>query len=86
MKLNINTTYSFEEITIFKWYAFQVVFEAQKNIGLRNDIAIDDIGLTNGSCVEGVYPEPTPVPPPTTLPPQPSMSLTVFSNSFVVLI
>ncbi|KAK1169576.1 enteropeptidase [Acipenser oxyrinchus oxyrinchus] len=69
---NYGDSWHYGQITLNETADFTVVFEAQKNIGLRNDIAIDDIGLTNGSCVEGVYPEPTPVPPPTTLPPQPT--------------
>uniref|UniRef100_A0A8B9J7Z0 Transmembrane serine protease 15 n=1 Tax=Astyanax mexicanus TaxID=7994 RepID=A0A8B9J7Z0_ASTMX len=43
-----------------------IVFEARKNGGLRNDIALDDVTLTSGPCRENPYPEPTPVPLPTT--------------------
>lgn len=48
----------------------QVVFEALKKGGMRNDIALDDIALTSGPCGPDP-PEPTNVPPPTTAPPIP---------------
>ncbi|XP_062402503.1 enteropeptidase [Sardina pilchardus] len=47
-----------------------VVFEAWKRTSRGNDIALDDISLSNGIC-EGGPPEPTPVPTPTTPPPIP---------------
>lgn len=49
----------------------QVVFEALKMGGLRNDIALDDIALIAGACGPAP-PEPTNVPPPTTARPIPS--------------
>uniref|UniRef100_A0A8C9RVS8 Transmembrane serine protease 15 n=1 Tax=Scleropages formosus TaxID=113540 RepID=A0A8C9RVS8_SCLFO len=45
-----------------------VVFEARKKGGVKNDIALDDIGLERGPCVGGVHPEPTLIPGPTTPP------------------
>lgn len=48
----------------------QVVFEALKKGGLRNDIALDDIQLTSEPCGPAP-PDPTKVPPPTTTPPIP---------------
>lgn len=52
----------------------QVVFEAQKKGGMKNDIALDDISLTNGPCGADP-PDPTVVPTPTTPPPIPRMLL-----------
>lgn len=49
----------------------QVVFEAVKKRGMRNDIALDDIRLTSGPCGPAP-PDPTQVPPPPTTPPIPS--------------
>ncbi|XP_072518296.1 enteropeptidase [Salminus brasiliensis] len=46
-----------------------IVFEARKNGGLRNDVALDDFSLTSGPCAESPFPEPTVVPLPTTPPP-----------------
>lgn len=48
----------------------QIVFEAQKNSGILNDIALDDITLTSLPCGPSP-PEPTNVPPPTTPAPIP---------------
>lgn len=59
----------------------QVVFEALKNGGLFNDIALDDITLTSGPCGPDP-PEPTNVPPPTTVPPMPGYLATT-SNVFM---
>ncbi|KAJ3589190.1 hypothetical protein NHX12_010037, partial [Muraenolepis orangiensis] len=49
------------------WNLGQVVFEALKRGGMRNNIALDDITLTSAPCGEAP-PEPTIVPPPTTPP------------------
>ncbi|XP_076607124.1 enteropeptidase [Chaetodon auriga] len=48
-----------------------VVFEALKNGGMWNDIALDDITLTSDACGP-TPPEPTNVPPPTPVPPIPA--------------
>ncbi|XP_034746786.1 enteropeptidase-like [Etheostoma cragini] len=48
-----------------------VVFEALKNGGMLNDIALDDITLTSEPCGPAP-PDPTNVPPPTTPPPIPA--------------
>uniref|UniRef100_A0A3B4AZ75 Transmembrane serine protease 15 n=1 Tax=Periophthalmus magnuspinnatus TaxID=409849 RepID=A0A3B4AZ75_9GOBI len=50
---------------------FQVAFEAQKNGGMLNDIALDDITFTSLPCGPAP-PEPTNVPPPTTPAPLPA--------------
>ncbi|KAK6305577.1 hypothetical protein J4Q44_G00243570 [Coregonus suidteri] len=43
----------------FKSLAFDtehlVVFEAQKKVGMKNDIALDDISLTRGPCLWTVH-------------------------------
>lgn len=51
----------------------QVQFEAVKNGGMWNDIALDDITLKSDICGPAP-PEPTNVPPPTTMPPIPGGS------------
>ncbi|XP_036379703.1 enteropeptidase [Megalops cyprinoides] len=69
---NYGDHWNYGQATLNDTMDLMVVFEAKKRRGIRNDIALDDIGLTHGPCVEGVYPEPTPVPIPTTPPPIPS--------------
>ena len=59
------------EGNVFCYIIFQVAFEALKRPGW-DDIALDDIGLTNGGCRENVYPEPTLVPTTPTTPLLPS--------------
>ncbi|KAJ8347859.1 hypothetical protein SKAU_G00264480 [Synaphobranchus kaupii] len=68
---NYGDQWNYGQATLNDTADLTVVFEAEKNRGIRNDIALDDISLTNGPCVEGVYPDPTPVPTPTTPPPIP---------------
>ncbi|KAK7924991.1 hypothetical protein WMY93_007301 [Mugilogobius chulae] len=53
------------------WNHTQVAFEAQKQSGMLNDIALDDITLTSSPCGPAP-PEPTNVPPPTTPTPLPA--------------
>lgn len=52
----------------------QVLFEALKKGGMRNDIALDDIALISEPCGPAP-PEPTNVPPPATTPPIPGVVL-----------
>ncbi|XP_061105321.1 enteropeptidase [Conger conger] len=68
---NYGDQWNYGQATLNDTADLTVVFEAQKKGGLKNDIALDDISLTNGPCEEGVYPDPTPVPIPTTPPPIP---------------
>jgi len=53
------------------FHEFQVIFDAFKRSG-PSDIALDDIGLTNGKCNESIYVEPTVIPAATTAPSVPS--------------
>uniref|UniRef100_A0A4W4EDD0 Transmembrane serine protease 15 n=1 Tax=Electrophorus electricus TaxID=8005 RepID=A0A4W4EDD0_ELEEL len=64
---NYGDNWNYGQITI----NHTVVFEAQKNGGLRNNIALDDISMTSGPCGEGV-PGPTTDPHITIPPPTPS--------------
>ncbi|KAI4889773.1 hypothetical protein NFI96_017910 [Prochilodus magdalenae] len=69
---NYGDNWNYAQITINNTADQTIVFEASKNTGMRNDIALDDISMTPGPCGESPYPEPTPVPLPTvppTIPP-----------------
>ncbi|KAG9266194.1 enteropeptidase [Astyanax mexicanus] len=63
---NYGDNWNYGQITLNSTADQTIVFEARKNRGLRNDIALDDVTLTSGPCRENPYPEPTPVPLPTT--------------------
>uniref|UniRef100_UPI00398F2A95 enteropeptidase n=1 Tax=Pristiophorus japonicus TaxID=55135 RepID=UPI00398F2A95 len=69
---NYGNQWNYGQLTINATAAVRVVFEAIKNIGMLTDIALDDISLTNGTCGESGYPEPTAKPKPTTPPPGPT--------------
>ncbi|MBN3306176.1 ENTK Enteropeptidase, partial [Amia calva] len=69
---NYGDDWHYGQVTLNDTSGSIIVFEAQKSRGLRNDIALDDIRLSNGPCVDGVHPEPTLVPTPTTPPAQPT--------------
>ena len=66
--------------TVLSCGFLQVVFEAQKRGGTRNDIALDDISMTPGPC-DGDPVEPTVVPTPTAPPPVPCMKLPTPPNA-----
>ncbi|XP_066502418.1 enteropeptidase [Hoplias malabaricus] len=66
---NYGDNWNYGQITVNTTDEQRIVFEARKNGGLRNDVALDDIVMKSGACGEHPYPEPTPVPPPTTPPP-----------------
>ncbi|KAK1788538.1 hypothetical protein P4O66_016960, partial [Electrophorus voltai] len=68
---NYGDNWNYGQITINHTADHMVVFEAQKNGGLRNNIALDDISMTSGPCGEGV-PGPTTDPHTTIPPPTPS--------------
>ncbi|KAJ0061870.1 hypothetical protein NL108_013393, partial [Boleophthalmus pectinirostris] len=59
------------QVQLHNYSHTQVVFEAQKNGGRLNDIALDDITFTSQPCGPAP-PEPTNVPPPTTPAPLPA--------------
>ncbi|XP_017259526.1 enteropeptidase isoform X1 [Kryptolebias marmoratus] len=68
---NYGDTWNYGQVTLNLTSEATVIFEAQKKGGMRNDIALDDITLTPDAC-DPAPPEPTNVPPPTTLPPIPA--------------
>ncbi|XP_061596462.1 enteropeptidase [Cololabis saira] len=68
---NYGDNWNYGQVTLNLTSEATVVFEAQKEGGMRNDVALDDITLTAGSCGPAP-PEPTNVPPPTTTPPIPA--------------
>ncbi|XP_029375546.1 enteropeptidase [Echeneis naucrates] len=68
---NYGDSWNYGQVTLNLTTETKVVFEALKNEGLRNDIALDDITLTSGSCGPAP-PEPTKVPLPTTMAPLPA--------------
>uniref|UniRef100_A0A8C7L144 Transmembrane serine protease 15 n=1 Tax=Oncorhynchus kisutch TaxID=8019 RepID=A0A8C7L144_ONCKI len=67
---NYGDNWNFGQVTLNSTADATVVFEAQKKGGMKNDIALDDISLTNGPCGADP-PDPTMVPTPTTPPPIP---------------
>ncbi|KAM6447212.1 enteropeptidase isoform 10-T10 [Liasis olivaceus] len=58
---NYGNNWNYGQITLKETTKFKVAFEALKKPGWDN-IAIDDIGLSDGLCTENTYPEPTLVP------------------------
>ncbi|XP_049447903.1 enteropeptidase [Epinephelus fuscoguttatus] len=68
---NYGNNWNYGQVTLNLTMETTVVFEALKKGGLRNDIALDDITLTSEPCGPAP-PEPTNVPPPTTMPPIPA--------------
>ncbi|XP_063161542.1 enteropeptidase [Candoia aspera] len=58
---NYGNNWIYGQITLNETSKFKVAFDAIKKPGWDN-IAIDDIGLSNGVCTENAYPEPTLVP------------------------
>ncbi|XP_070839491.1 enteropeptidase [Chaetodon trifascialis] len=63
--------WNYGQVTLNLTTETTVVFEALKDGGMRNDIALDDITLASDACGPAP-PEPTNVPPPTTVPPIPA--------------
>ncbi|KAL7843873.1 hypothetical protein SRHO_G00224120 [Serrasalmus rhombeus] len=68
---NYGDAWNFGQITVKDTADQTIVFEARKNGGQMNDIALDDISMTPGPCGESPHPDPTPVPLPTTATPIP---------------
>ncbi|XP_060091256.1 enteropeptidase [Heteronotia binoei] len=58
---NYGNNWNYGQILLNETSNFKVAFDAIKRPGW-DDIAIDDIGLTNGHCTESPYPEPTRIP------------------------
>ncbi|XP_062983770.1 enteropeptidase [Elgaria multicarinata webbii] len=68
---NYGNSWNYGQITLNESSNFKVAFDAFKRQGWDN-IAVDDIELANGGCMENVYPEPTLVPTIPTTPLLPS--------------
>ncbi|XP_038144247.1 enteropeptidase [Cyprinodon tularosa] len=68
---NFGDTWNYGQVTLNLTSEAMVQFEAVKNGGMWNDIALDDITLKSDICGPAP-PEPTNVPPPTTMPPIPA--------------
>ncbi|KAM6984265.1 enteropeptidase isoform 1-T1 [Tautogolabrus adspersus] len=68
---NYGDNWHYDQVTLNLTTEATVVFEALKEGGMMNDIALDDITLTMNPCGTAP-PEPTNVPPPTTPPPIPA--------------
>ncbi|XP_030621097.1 enteropeptidase [Chanos chanos] len=68
---NYGDQWNYGQVMLTSTAEMTVIFEAQKTLGMLNDIALDDISLTCGPCGEAP-PDPTLVPQPTTPPPVPS--------------
>ncbi|XP_006889888.1 PREDICTED: enteropeptidase [Elephantulus edwardii] len=62
---NYGENWNYGQVTLNETVEFKIAFDAFKN-NILSDIALDDIGLTNGICNVSLYPEPTlvPTPPP----------------------
>ncbi|KAM6224886.1 enteropeptidase [Rhynchocyon petersi] len=62
---NYGENWYYGQVTLNETVGFKIAFDAFK-INIMGDIALDDIGLTNGICNVSLYPEPTlvPTPPP----------------------
>ncbi|XP_015269761.1 PREDICTED: enteropeptidase, partial [Gekko japonicus] len=58
---NYGNNWNYGQILLNETSNFKVAFDAIKRPGW-DDVAIDDIGLTNGLCTESPYPEPTHIP------------------------
>ncbi|KAJ7996718.1 hypothetical protein DPEC_G00239940 [Dallia pectoralis] len=67
---NYGDNWNLGQVTLNSTAETTVIFEAHKRGGMMNDIALDDISLKRGACIDGP-PEPTLVPTPTTPPPMP---------------
>ncbi|KAF4077220.1 hypothetical protein AMELA_G00205530 [Ameiurus melas] len=68
---NYGNNWNYGQVTIKDTTNQTIVFEARKQRGTMNDIALDDFSMTSGPC--GLSPpDPTPVPLPTTPPPGPA--------------
>ncbi|XP_070712120.1 enteropeptidase [Pempheris klunzingeri] len=68
---NYGDNWNYGQVTLNLTTETTVVFEALKERGMRNDIALDDITLTSEACGPAP-PDPTNVPPPRTTPPIPA--------------
>uniref|UniRef100_A0A3Q3IQH3 Transmembrane serine protease 15 n=1 Tax=Monopterus albus TaxID=43700 RepID=A0A3Q3IQH3_MONAL len=68
---NYGDSWNYGQVTLNLMTKATVVFEALKERGRRNSIALDDITLTSDPCGPAP-PEPTIVPPPPTMPPIPA--------------
>ncbi|XP_063053966.1 enteropeptidase [Engraulis encrasicolus] len=68
---NYGDHWNYGQVTLNTTADITVVFEARKRNMRGNDVALDDISMSDGEC-EGGPPDPTPVPPPTTPPPIPA--------------
>ncbi|CAN9501226.1 unnamed protein product [Ophioblennius macclurei] len=68
---NYGDTWHYGQVTLNLTAEDTVMFEALKNQGVYNDIALDDITMTAGPCGPAP-PDPTNVPLPTTTPPLPT--------------
>ncbi|KAG2457035.1 ENTK Enteropeptidase, partial [Polypterus senegalus] len=68
---NYGDHWNYAQITLNGTTYFSITIKAEKRMGRWNTIALDDIKLTNTSCVEDV-PEPTHVPQPTIPPSEPT--------------
>ncbi|XP_028278335.1 enteropeptidase [Parambassis ranga] len=68
---NYGDNWNYGQVTLNLTSEATVVFEALKEGGMMNDIALDDITLMAEPC-DPAPPEPTNVPPPTTTPPIPA--------------
>ncbi|MEQ2276017.1 hypothetical protein XENORESO_012407, partial [Xenotaenia resolanae] len=68
---NYGNTWNYGQVTLNLTSEAMVEFEALKKGGTWNDIALDDITLSSDPC-GNAPPEPTNVPPPTTMPPIPA--------------
>ncbi|XP_032888268.1 enteropeptidase, partial [Amblyraja radiata] len=53
------------QFTVNETSAVRVAFEAERGYGTMNEVALDDISLTNGACDDNGYVEPTAKPEPT---------------------
>ncbi|XP_055500199.1 enteropeptidase [Leucoraja erinacea] len=57
--------WNYGQFTVNETSAVRVVFEAERGYGTMNEVALDDISLTNGACDDNGYVEPTAKPKPT---------------------
>ncbi|XP_042644221.1 enteropeptidase [Tyto alba] len=68
---NYGNNWNYGQVTLNETSDFKVIFDAFKKRG-PSDIALDDIGLTNGKCNESIHVEPTVIPTVTTVPSVPT--------------
>nr|XP_032833052.1 MAM and LDL-receptor class A domain-containing protein 1-like [Petromyzon marinus] len=66
---NYGNQWHYGQLNFTQSQNFQVVFEARRRAG-SSEIALDDISLEPGACLDAPYPEPTPIIP--TTPPCPA--------------